>query len=248
MRNPKPLKPNVQSDAASGSVGFVRVGRGLLSGEVVKEVQRLLATDKLKPGDQLPAERDLAEKLGVSRTVIRDAIQRLAGLGILEIRHGKGTFVRQAQLLGLTGSVALGPHPSRKQIEMALEARACLDVYLAGLAAERATKEALRDLDRHLREVEHGAGAARTRFGPDLEFEGLIGKAARNPILHQLQLQAHATFAKAWERIGYIPRTPSERQAHHKEVVAAIRRGDAEAARRAMTEHLDIWELLGKKR
>ena len=234
-----------QTDEESG---FARVSRGLLSDEVVKEVQRLLATKKLKPGDQLPAERELAEILGVSRTVVRDAVQRLAGLGILEIQRGRGTFVRQAQYLGLPNSVVLGPHISREQIELVLEARACLDVFLAGAAAERATQAALKGLEEHVREVEHGAGAAKTRFGPDLEFEALIGKAAGNPVLQQLQQQAHAAFAKVWEKIGYIPRTSSERQAQHKDVVAAIRRRDAAAARRAMAAHLDIWEILGKRR
>lgn len=247
-RPPNKLAPNSQEEAGDRESGFARVSRGLLSDEVVKEVQRLLATQKLKPGDQLPAERELAEMLGVSRTVVRDAVQRLAGIGILEIRRGKGTFVRQAQYLGLSSPVVLGPHISREQIELVLEARACLDVYLAGLAAERATKEALRGLEQHLRDVEHGAGAARTRFGPDLDFEALIGKAAGNPILHQLQLQAHAAFAKVWEKIGYIPRTSSERQTQHKDVVAAIKRRDAAAARRAMAAHLDIWEILGKSR
>jgi GntR family transcriptional repressor for pyruvate dehydrogenase complex len=242
------LAPNSQEETGDTGSGFARVSRGLLSDEVVKEVQRLLATQKLKPGDQLPAERDLAGMLGVSRTVVRDAVQRLAGVGILEIQRGKGTFVRQAQYLGLSGPVVLGPHISREQIELVLEARACLDVYLAGLAAERATKEDLRGLEQHLREVEHGAGAARTRFGPDLDFEALIGKAAGNPILHQLQLQAHAAFAKVWEKIGYIPRTSSERQSQHKHVVAAIKRRDAAAARRAMAAHLDIWDILGKSR
>lgn len=131
---------------------------------------------------------------------------------------------------------------------MVLEARACLDVFLAGLAAERATDDALRGLEQHLREVEHGAGAAKTRFGPDLEFEALIGKAAGNPVLQQLQLQAHAAFAKVWEKIGYIPRTSGERQDQHKKVVAAIKRRDAAAARRAMASHLDIWEILGESR
>lgn len=96
-RPPNQMVQSTQEEPEDSEAGFARVSRGLLSDEVVKEVQRLLATQKLKPGDQLPAERELAEMLGVSRTVVRDAIQRLAGLGILEIQRGKGTFVRQAQ-------------------------------------------------------------------------------------------------------------------------------------------------------
>jgi GntR family transcriptional repressor for pyruvate dehydrogenase complex len=247
-RPPKQLAPDSREGVGESGTGFARVSRGLLSDEVVKEVQRLLATQKLKPGDQLPAERELAEMLGVSRTVVRDAVQRLAGIGILEIQRGKGTFVRQAQYLGLSGSVVLGPHISREQVELVLEARACLDVFLAGLAAERATIAGLHELEQHLRDVEHGAGAAKTRFGPDLDFEALIGKAAGNSVLHQLQLQAHAAFAQVWEKIGYIPRTSIERQAQHKDVVAAIKRRDAAAARKAMAAHLDIWEILGETR
>jgi DNA-binding FadR family transcriptional regulator len=240
--------PTPQDGGVSGQMDFAPVSRGLLSDEVVKEIQRLLAAQKLKPGDQLPAERELGEKLGVSRTVVRDAIQRLAGIGILEIHHGKGTFVRQAQYLALSGPVVLGPHISRQQVAMVLEARACLDIFLAGLAAERATPEDLAGLDEHMSSVEHGLGAAKTQYAPDLEFEALIGKAARNAVLVQMQAQAHAAFAKVWEKIGYIPRTSDERQTQHKEVVAAIKGRDAAAARAAMAAHLDIWEMIGKDR
>lgn len=246
------LRPHTHSTARSpdgpvpGHADFARVSRGLLSDEVVKEIQRLIAGQKLKPGDQLPAERELGEKLGVSRTVVRDAIQRLAGIGILEIKRGKGTFIRRAQYLALSRPVVLGPHISREQVRMVLEARACLDVFLAGVAAERASADSLRALERHLHSVEHGPGAAKKHYAPDLEFEALIGSAAGNPVLSQLQAQAHDAFAKVWERIGYIPRSPEERQAQHKKVVSAIKRHDSAAARAAMAAHLDIWEIIGQ--
>ena len=241
-------EPRPEGAISANEPGFVPVARGLLSDEVVKEIQRLLATQKLKPGDRLPAERELAATLGVSRTVIRDAVQRLTAIGILEIRRGTGTFVRDAQYLALPGSVVLGPHMSRDQVLLVLEARACLDIFLAGLAAERASPSDIRALGQHLRDADEGPRAAKTRYAPDLGFEALIGKAAGNPFLHQMQMQVHAAFAKVWDKIGYIPRSRDERQAQHKEVFAAIERRDRDGACKAMTAHLDIWEKLGKRR
>lgn len=219
---------------------FNAVARGTLSSEVVKEIQHLVATEHLKPGDRLPSGSELSKKLGVSQTVIRDALQRLAALGILDIQRGSGTFVREKQYLTLPAAQELFFHdaPHEQAVAM-LEARCCLEVYLAGLAAERASDQEIEALRVYMTSMESGPNAGKKHFAPDIEFEKILAKAAHNPLLEQLLAQVHVSWLGVLEQTGYIPREFAERQAQHRAIVEALERRDPAAARHAMEMHLN---------
>ena len=176
--------------AGESGLALAPIARTSVSSEVARLIQDHLAARKLRAGDKLPAERNLSESLGVSRTSVRDALKRLEALGILEVRRGKGTFVRTTQYPALEGAVVLGPHVPRAELMRALEA--------------------------------------------------LIAKASGNPYLQRMQEYAHAAYAKVWDRVGYLPRPAEEREAQHRQILAALRARDPLRARRAMAAHLDI--------
>src|SRR2546427_11748123 len=109
--------------------------------EIVRQVKQLIAEGRLKSGDQLPPERDLAEKFVVSRTSVREALRALESLGFVEIRPGEGTFVREMSVDSLVGPLALVMTAQREAIGELFEARRVLEPSIASLAASRATPE-----------------------------------------------------------------------------------------------------------
>ena len=222
------------------ALDFGSVAKGTLSSQVVKKIQHMVATERLQPGDRLPSGNELSKKLGVSQTVVRDALQRLAALGILDIQRGSGTYVREQQYLALPAAQEFFLHDEpQKQALAMLEARRCLEVYLAGLAAVRATVHEVAALHSYLVSIETGSESGKKHYSPDMEFEKLLAKAAHNPLLEQLLAQVHVSWLRVLERTGYIPREFAERQEQHWAVVRAIEKRDAMAARRAMETHLD---------
>src|SRR3989475_9716028 len=105
--------------------------------EIVRQVKQLIAEGRLKTGDRLPPERELAEKFVVSRTSVREALRALESLGFIEIRAGEGTFVREMSVDELVGPLALVLTSQREAIGELFEARRGLEPAIAALAAGR---------------------------------------------------------------------------------------------------------------
>src|SRR5437762_9392216 len=118
--------------------------------EIVRQVKAMIAEGRLKSGDQLPPERDLAEKFLVSRTSVREALRALESVGLIEIRPGEGTFVREISVEALVEPLALVLLSQRAMIEELFEARRMLEPVIAGLAARRATKDEVQEMERIL--------------------------------------------------------------------------------------------------
>src|SRR5919204_6005530 len=118
--------------------------------EIVRQVKAMIAEGRLKSGDQLPPERDLAEKFVVSRSSVREALRALESLGLIEIRPGEGTFVRGVSVESLIEPLALVMASQREAIGELFEARRLLEPGIAALAASRATPEEGSEMDRIL--------------------------------------------------------------------------------------------------
>jgi DNA-binding FadR family transcriptional regulator len=112
--------------------------------EIVRQIKGMIGEGRLKSGDQLPPERDLAEKFIVSRTSVREALRALESVGLIEIRPGEGTFVREVSVDALVEPLALVLVSQREMIGELFEARRLLEPAIAGLAARRARDEARR--------------------------------------------------------------------------------------------------------
>src|SRR5918996_1817379 len=128
--------------------------------EIVRQIKAMIAEGRLKSGDQLPPERDLAEKFLVSRTSVREALRALESVGLIDIRPGEGTFVREVSVDALVEPLALVLLAQRAMIEELFEARRLLEPAIAGLAARRASKDEIQEMERTLeaqaREIEQG--------------------------------------------------------------------------------------------
>jgi GntR family transcriptional repressor for pyruvate dehydrogenase complex len=198
--------------------------------------QLLDAVRDLKPGTRLPPERELTKRLGVGRSTLREALNGLALLGIVEIRHGQGVFVAERQSIAGDTERSLPPKAITQEL---IEARRIVEVELARLAAERRTETDLGAmqalLDAHRADLEAGRGPIMQAS----QFHLLVADAAKNQILADV---VRPFFRLMLERGPQLYETTEgyarwELQQHQR-ICDAIRSGDPEAARLAMMEHV----------
>jgi GntR family transcriptional repressor for pyruvate dehydrogenase complex len=212
--------------------------------EIVRQVKAMIAEGRLKGGDRLPPERDLAEKFVVSRTSVREALRALESLGLVEIRPGEGTFIREMSVDALVEPLALLMVSQREATGELFEARRLLEPALAALAAARATPEEMQEMERILEEQAKEVAAGRTGLAQDAQFHAAIGAASHNRAITRIAHAIMDLLAQSREDSLNTPGRPTRSHDSHHRVLAAIRVRDAEAARLAMLEHIESVESL----
>src|SRR2546422_7572394 len=212
--------------------------------EIVRQVKAMIADGKLKGGDRLPPERDLAEKFVVSRTSVREALRALESLGLVEIRPGEGTFVRQVSIDALIEPLALLMVSQREAIGELFEARRLLEPSLAALAATRATPEEIQEMERILDEQGKEVASGRTGLAQDAQFHAAIGAAAHNRAITRIAHGIMDLLTQSREESLNTPGRPTRSHEDHRRMLEAIKRRDPAAAERAMLDHLNAVEGL----
>lgn len=218
-----------------------RKHRSLAHG-VVEQVSDSIRQGVLKPGDKLPTESSLMAQHGVSRTVVREAISHLQAAGLVQTRHGIGTFVLERP------QAALGIDPESiltlRDVLAVLELRIGVESETAGLAAARRTEEQIADLGAALHEMQESMAEGRPAVEADKRFHLLIAQSTGNryfvDILEQL---GNAIIPRARLNTPVLeqdkPADFAERVSReHEDIYRAIERRDPEAARAAMRTHL----------
>jgi GntR family transcriptional repressor for pyruvate dehydrogenase complex len=208
-----------------------------LSLEVANRIKELIRKEKLKPGNKLPNEMQLAELFGVSRPTVREAAKSLVSQNIIEIHRGKGTFVSQ------TPGIASDPlgldFLTGKDLHLSLiEVRLLIEPGVARLAAERGTPSDVDRIEEYLREMKKNVDRHEVGMGTELEFHRSIAEATENPVIMRLVPIIMDSIIKTYRD---APRTSEDhRQAllEHTEIYQAIKSGNKEGAYKAMERHL----------
>jgi GntR family transcriptional repressor for pyruvate dehydrogenase complex len=215
--------------------------------EIIKQVKKLIIDGNLHPGDKLPSERELAERLEVSRTSVREAFSALEMMGIININPGEGSFVKQASYDVMFAQMSFLMRVNAEgDLTNLLEARKLLEVEITALAAAKATysdldfiKKALADIDAEIKSG--GIGNVQ-----DFSFHMAIAKAANNPILFLLMNTISNILANDLknlsEKLFSIKNMPALLNDAHRKIYEAIEKKDSLLARERMTEHLDFVE------
>ena len=213
--------------------------------DVVLQVEALLLDGVLRTGERLPGERDLALQLEVSRPVLRDALKVLEERGLIESRHGGGTYV--ADIIGEVFSrplIELVARHERATLDY-LEYRRELEGLTADLAARRATGADREILTRIIADMQnaHQAQDFEGERDADVELHNAIGECAHNVILlHTLRACYRLYSAGIFSHRRLIFEMPGARDAllaQHEAIVSAILASDPAAARRAAEAHID---------
>jgi GntR family transcriptional repressor for pyruvate dehydrogenase complex len=207
--------------------------------EIVRQVKALIAEGRLKSGDQLPPERDLAAQFKVSRTSVREALRTLESLGLIAIRPGEGTFVREVSVESLIEPLAHVILSQREAVGELFEARRLLEPALAGLAARRATQDDLQEMERVLEEQAKEVAAGLTGLAQDAAFHASIAASVRNRAITRIVNALMDLLTQSREESLQTPGRPTRSHQDHRRILDAIRRRDEAGARRAMLDHLD---------
>lgn len=215
---------------------------------LVEEVsQRLAAELRRSPQSEwLPPERTLAEQLGVSRTVVREATKRLEQQGLLEVQHGIG--IRRADRLHkpLNGSLALLIPDEVERLRQSLEVRLAIEPQIAALAAGRAKPSQIKEL-RRIHSRLQASGDLTNAVESDIEFHRALAKASGNEVFG-LILETLADLGRE-SREATISYAGVERAVkHHEAILTAVEKRDAVVAERAMKLHIEVavQDLIGK--
>ncbi len=210
--------------------------------EIVEQLKEMISTGELKPGDKLPSEREMSESLGVSRASVREALTALEAIGILDIRPGEGTFVRQTSMAETFWPLFLVLAVERNPRSQLMEVRRVLETESAALAAARVTEEQLLKITDILEQMKK-ADSVPEAVAFDLKFHYAIAEATTNSVLLRIMNTVadlmHHTFREDREHL-YASGDHGMKIIHeHEAILEAIRNGDSKLARIKMLEHIN---------
>jgi GntR family transcriptional regulator, transcriptional repressor for pyruvate dehydrogenase complex len=226
---------------------FEVIRKGKLYEEVARQIERLILK-KLKPGDKLPSERDLAETLQVSRSSIRDAILGLELLGMVEPRQGAGTIVRELATDSITNPFADALKRRQKSVRELLDFREMLEPPLAARAAMHASADEISEMEEILQRQEEKQGQGEVTIAQDAEFHYSVALASGNGVVLKVIDTLMELLRDTRERSLQVEGRSQKSIAGHRRILAAIKRRNPEAANAAMRRHIkDIEEIVLKR-
>lgn len=212
-----------------------------VAGRATRQLQQLILERDLQAGDVLPAERELGELFGVSRTVVREAVKSLAAKGLVDVRRGHGTVVTfpDVELAAETiANMLRSEGAGRIAFSRVHEVRRLLEVEIAGLAAERRVALDLEQLRQTLEQTEASTSPAAWARG-DIEFHATLARAAHNPLLSALLGSMSQILLELRRTAARLPDTQSRAQRFHRSIYEAVEAGASGAARKAMRAHMN---------
>ncbi len=205
----------------------------LVADRLVEEI----SARRLKPGDPIPAERQLAETLSVGRSSIREALRMLESRGLI-ISLGHGAFTVAEYGNPLNASLALLVEMRHGDLQELFEVRKVLEVEMAGIAAERRSEVDLERMRRAIEAMDEGIGVADRYIAGDLEFHQAVVAATGNRIARSVMEAIRDVMRLALFEIYRIPGSPERSMEQHRRILEAVAQGDPDLARERVREHL----------
>jgi len=210
--------------------------------QVVNHIRALLEKGTLQPGDRIPPERELARTLKISRASLRTGIGYLVAMGVMRVRHGVGTFIKDGPAEFSRASLGLMGALYGFQFWQMFEARLIIESSLAALAAERGKEEHHAELAEQVADMFASADSPAEFLMHDVLFHRIVAKASGNPILaaiiETITIAMYEKRRKTVQRAHYL-RDMAEM---HREIFRAIRAHDPAQARKLMEHHLHMAE------
>ena len=228
----------VDSSGAKPVYRAVRVSR--LYEQIVQQVEESIRKGQLRPGDQLPAERDLAQSFGVSRTAVREAVKTLREKGLVEAYSGRGTFVTDGTSHAIRQSLDLMIRVSQQEGSTHLAGlRQVLEPEIAAFAALRIEEQLLSTMREAVAVMDRSLHDPEAYIEADLDFHLALAEAVENPLILSLLDSIVGLLREQRSRIFAVDGGPERGQFHHKQILQAVERHDRDADREAMRAHLE---------
>lgn len=246
------VKPSPEPRSGKNQSFSLRSGRlferTTVIDSIVAEIKNKIVAGELKDGDMLPSQDELARTLGISRASLREALNRLTLMGLIEMKHGSGTFVRTARphdFMNSLSSLLIIDRPSAAEL---LQARFHVESAVAALAAMNATDE---DLDR-MRQIlerterEAGAGDIDVFIHLDTQFHMAIAEAAKNPVLTKVLEIIWELLPQRIRHLG-SPESIAAFLRYHRAIYEAVAQHDAVGARQQIESHVNYLMKLNEE-
>lgn len=220
--------------------------KNLIHDLTVKAVLAYIKDGNMAPGQRLPAEREMAEKLKVSRNTVREAYLSLAAKGILSSHRGRGAFVAGFDS-EMSNGIGLPSLADTTDIIQLAETRQVIECGAMPFAVQRATSEDLTRLSELIKR--EGAPVINDEgiIMPTVAFEVEVVKLAANPVLTSMEEEVARAWMYLWERLGLGVLNPKARTLDHQEILEAIQEGNVRLAQKAMAAHINSVALFLQK-
>jgi GntR family transcriptional repressor for pyruvate dehydrogenase complex len=208
--------------------------------QVVEQIEALIISGRLTPGDRLPAERELGERFGVSRTVIREAIRSLQEKGLVEIRPGVGTFIYNGMSDIMRQSLERMMLIDRLQgLENVMQVREILEPAIASIAAHKARPHDIEAMEAAIEIMDRSMSNIEGFIAADHEFHLALARATQNRLILYLidSIVDSLTEQRRQIFLGGVD-GPTRGQEHHKRICEAVKKHDGNLARELMLAHL----------
>jgi len=227
------------------SADVSRPRRLSLTQQCVESIKRHIIEQCLAPGDRLPTEQEWSEMLGVSRLVVREALQVLAGIGLIEIQQGRGAFVRDMAESSLFDQLTFGLDLHKLSYTDVFEARAMLDLTVLELCMLHANQQSIDDLDELLRLMQASANAGLPTEELHRTFHRRMLRAAGNPLIERIGTLLMDTFWQIGDTMPNLIYPPIDRDdrdhiENHRRLLEAIKNRDLSQSRLLVAKHLPV--------
>lgn len=207
--------------------------------QIVQQVEESIHKGAMKPGDQLPPERELAQQFGVSRTAVREAVKALREKGLVEAYPGRGTFITDGTSYSMRQSLDRMLRVGQAEgAGFLAEVREILEPEIVAMAATRADAEDLASMREQIGVMDQARKDPEMFIEADLDFHLTLAEAAANPIILSLIDSIVGLLREQRMGIFQVEGGPERGQYHHKKILEAIEHKDPAGAREAMKAHL----------
>ncbi|MFI0239009.1 FadR/GntR family transcriptional regulator [Streptomyces sp. NPDC016845] len=211
--------------------------------DLQERIKRLIVERRLPPGASVPTEPELMELLGVSRNSVREALKALQAMGIVEIRHGFGTYVGPMSMApmieGLAFRTVAGHYRGEDSLLQLLELREAVETGLVARLAGRVPETDLAELDALVGQMEKEARAPEgaVSAGTDRAFHATLYRGLGNPLLVEVMEAFWEAFHRVRTDLVDVPQDPEVTCRQHREILDAVRSGEVVRAERAIRDH-----------
>ncbi|MFW6035285.1 MAG: FadR/GntR family transcriptional regulator [Halothermotrichaceae bacterium] len=223
---------------------FKTLKREKLSDQVVEQIKILIAQNKISPGERLPSERKLCTYFEVGRPTIREALQKLSNIGLIEIRAGDGTYVKEADVKTYVESViesidmlAITDSTSYEEL---WQVRNIFEVSIAGMAAENATDKDIKYMKDILDDAKERLNSNQKYSEEALKFHSMLAQSTDNQLIIFIFDSLKKMLKKYFKHILQKPKASIESFEFHEEIFLAVKEGNPSKARDAMHRHLQV--------
>lgn len=238
------LKTNLTNSIRT--VMFNKISPRKISDEIIEQFKRLLSSGELKPGDELPSERELAESMGVSRPPLREALNALQAIGLIEIRPRSKIIVRSLTEKSVQDPISLLIEEDIEKLFELLEIRRAMENWVAYKAAQRANPEDIQKLKKILEKDQDNLRHNRNDAKTDADFHVTIALATHNTLFSHLMASCYQilwdTQKVSREKIFKKKGNRKLISEQHLKIFEAIRDRAADRAAKEARNHIDFVE------